>query len=179
MIDVNGKGSVEADKKALSAYPTTLSLPGGTSVQLEAVPAPAYQFSNWSGSLSGNQNPATIKVDCTKNITAHFTRAEHTLTVNVDGNGITTPSAGEHTYADGAVVDVTAIPDKGWQFDGWSGNVAGPTSASSTATIESDMTITAQFSEVKSSNWWPIGGVIGGILAIGAISGFVLRNRAV
>jgi len=179
MIDVNGKGSVEADKKALSAYPTTLSLSGGTPVQLEAVPAPGYRFSNWSGSLSDSRNPATMIIDSNSQITAHFSQTVYTLTVYIEGNGATTPSAGEHTYVDGAVVDVTAIPDKGWQFDGWSGNVAGPTLASSTVAIESDMTITAQFSEVKFSNWWLIGGVIGGILAIGAISGFVLRNRVV
>jgi len=178
MIDVNGEGGVEADKKALSSYPTTLSLQNGTSVQLEAVPAPGYQFTNWGGSLSGSRNPATMIIDSNSQITAHFSQAVYTLTVHIEGNGATTPSAGEHTYADGAVVNVTAIPDKGWQFDGWIGNVAGPTLASSTATIEADMIITAQFSQVK-PDWWLISGIIGGVIAVGAIIWYVLRSRVV
>jgi len=156
-----------------------LNLQSGMSVQLEAVPAPGYQFTNWGGSLSGSRNPATMVIDSNSQITAHFSQTVYTLTVHIEGNGATTPSAGEHTYADGAVVNVTAIPDKDWQFDGWIGNVAGPTSTSSTATIESDMTITAQFSEVKSSNWWLISSIIGGVIVLGAISWLVLRSRAV
>jgi len=178
MIDVNGKGSVEADKKALSSYPDTLNLQSGTSVHLEAVPALGYQFTNWGGSLSGSRNPATMVIDNNSQITAHFSQTVHTLTVHIEGNGATTPLAGEHTYADGAVVNVTAIPDKGWQFDGWIGNVAVPISTSSTATIESDMTITAQFSQVK-PDWWLISSIIGGVIVVGTIIWLVLRNRAI
>ena len=178
MIDVNGKGSVEADKRALSSYPTTLNLQSGTSIQLEAVPAPGYQFTNWGGSLSGSRNPATMVIDNNSQIIAHFSQTVHTLTVHIEGNGATTPSAGEHTYADGAVVDVTAIPDKGWQFDGWNGNVAEPSSFSISVAMESDETITANFSPVK-PDWWLISSIIGGVIVVGTIIWLVLRNRAV
>ena len=37
-----------------------------------AVAGSGFQFSNWSGDLSGNINPTTITMDSDKNITANF-----------------------------------------------------------------------------------------------------------
>jgi uncharacterized repeat protein (TIGR02543 family) len=45
----------------------------GTEVTLTATPAGGYQFSGWSGDLSGSTNPATITMDGDKNVTATFT----------------------------------------------------------------------------------------------------------
>ena len=41
-------------------------------VILSALPAPGYIFDGWSGSISGPDNPAFLKMDGNKNITAHF-----------------------------------------------------------------------------------------------------------
>jgi uncharacterized repeat protein (TIGR02543 family) len=45
----------------------------GTEVTLTATPAVGYQFSGWSGDLSGSTNPTTITMDGDKNVTATFT----------------------------------------------------------------------------------------------------------
>lgn len=43
-----------------------------TSVTLNAVADPDWNFSHWSGDLTGHENPATIIMDRNKTITAHF-----------------------------------------------------------------------------------------------------------
>ncbi|MGH7455618.1 MAG: InlB B-repeat-containing protein, partial [bacterium] len=45
----------------------------GTMVTLTATPNSGYQFSGWSGDLSGSTNPATTTMDGNKNVTATFT----------------------------------------------------------------------------------------------------------
>ena len=44
----------------------------GTVVTLTATPSVGYQFSGWSGEVSGAANPATIAMDGNKNVTATF-----------------------------------------------------------------------------------------------------------
>jgi len=73
---------------------------------------------------------------------------QYTLTMAVSGSGTTTPAVGDHPYAGGTVVDITATPAGGWQFDSWTGAVAAPTSATTTVTMNADKTVTANFSEI-------------------------------
>jgi hypothetical protein len=72
----------------------------------------------------------------------------YTLTMAVSGSGTTTPAVGDHDYTTGTVVDITATPDGGWQFDIWTGAVAAPTSATTTVTMDAAKTVTANFSEI-------------------------------
>jgi len=55
---------------------------GTTQVQLTAVPAEGWELSEWTGDLTGNENPVTIEIDGTKNITAVFTKKD------TDGDGV-------------------------------------------------------------------------------------------
>ncbi|MBC7250951.1 MAG: hypothetical protein H5T62_11770, partial [Anaerolineae bacterium] len=64
-VNVVGSGSV------------TLDPPGGTYVEgtevtLKAKPASGWEFSGWSGDLSGDANPASITMDSDKTVTATF-----------------------------------------------------------------------------------------------------------
>ena len=122
--------------------------PVNTYVPIEAMPASGYQFSNWSGSESGTTNPLTIKMTCAKTVTANFSQATRTLTMQVNGSGSTTPAVGPHVYNEGTTVPITAIPSSGWQFVNWTGSVANPSSASTTVTVSSDKTVTANFSQI-------------------------------
>jgi len=69
---------------------------------------------------------------------------KYSLTINVSGQGITNPTTGIQSYGSGKSVTVTAAPASGWQFDGWSGSVSG-TSTSTVVTMDSDKSITANF----------------------------------
>ena len=55
---------------------------GTTQVQITAVPAEGWELSEWTGDLTGNENPVTIEIDGTKNITAVFTKKD------TDGDGV-------------------------------------------------------------------------------------------
>lgn len=70
-----------------------------------------------------------------------------TLTVNVVGSGIVTPTQGTHRYSLGTVVTLTATPAADWQFDSWTGAVsaaANPTHL----TLHNDQVVTATFSRI-------------------------------
>jgi uncharacterized repeat protein (TIGR02543 family) len=165
------------DQTAVSAYPATYTFSEGTQVNLEAVPAPGHRFDSWSGALSGSENPATIVIDCNKNITANFSPVVHTLTLQLSGNGSITPGTGNYNYAEGTVVSLTATARSDWQFDGWTGDVADASSAETTVTIDSDKTVTAHFTEKPNQISWPlVGGSIGGLLLL-AIIVLVVRYR--
>ena len=155
------------DQTAVPSYPHTYTFNTGASVNLEAVPAPGYRFENWSGALSGSENPATIVIDCNKNITANFSLVVHTLTLELSGNGSITPGTGTHDYAEGTVVSLKATPRSGWQFDGWTGDVADPSMAETTVIMDSAETVTARFVEKPNQVNWPlVGGITGGLLLI-------------
>lgn len=47
----------------------------GTQLSLVATPLSGYQFTSWSGSLSGNANPATLIMDTDKSVTATFSQS--------------------------------------------------------------------------------------------------------
>lgn len=128
-------------------YPTSAPI-FESEVILEAVPVPGYQFNGWTGDVTSEDNPLTLVMDCSKFITANFSLVKHTLVVTTSGNGSTEPAVGFHEYILGSLVDVIAIPDINWQFDGWTGDVTDPTSATTTIIMDSDMTVTADFSPI-------------------------------
>ena len=149
-------GTVEVDEATASSDSITLTLATGKSVRLEAVPARGYSFEGWSGSLSGNSNPTTVTMDCNKKVTAEFSGVAYLLTIEVDGKGSTSPS-GSRSCALETAVSITATPDTGWRFNGWTGDVADRHSATTVITMNSDKTIIASFYEAKTS-WWLFGG---------------------
>jgi len=69
----------------------------------------------------------------------------YTLTMAVIGGGQTDPPVGEHTYPEGSMVTIRAMADEGWQFDGWTGDVANPNAAVTWITMDGDKTVTANF----------------------------------
>ena len=73
-VSPSGGGTVQIDENALTSYPVTFTFSSGSSVQLEAVPAAGFEFSSWTGDLSGTVNPTTTVIDCNKKITARFSQ---------------------------------------------------------------------------------------------------------
>lgn len=174
-VSPSGSGIIKVDQIAPSSYPATFT--NGASVYLEAVPTSGYRFDSWSGDLSGTTNPTTITIDCNKKVTAKFSQIMHTLTMQVNGTGSTTPTIGKQSYREGTTVSITAAPASGWQFESWTGDVADPYSATTALVINSHKTVIANFSKVK-PNWWLIGSIIAGIIIISVIIWLGVRNRA-
>jgi hypothetical protein len=67
----------------------------------------------------------------------------YNLTINKVGKGVVTPTSGL-TYPAGTVVSVEAIPDAGWLFDHWNGDLTGSTN-STTITMNGNKNVIANF----------------------------------
>ena len=79
-------------------------------------------------------------------ITATFTQDEYTLTVTPVGSGSVAKAPDLPTYHYDAQVTLTAIADSGYEFAGWSGDLADGTNPQ-TVTMNGDKTVTATFDE--------------------------------
>ena len=74
----------------------------------------------------------------------------YTLTIDTNGNGTTTPSAGSHDYTDGTQITLSASASDGWQFDRWEVSDATYQTSEVQITISQDLSATAYFTEVSS-----------------------------
>jgi len=139
-VTTNGNGTV------------TLDPPGGiyvagTVVQLIAVPATGFTFVGWSGAVNSAANTVQVTMDSDKALTATFTQTpagNHTLNINVLGRGTVTLNPPGNSYAEGTVVQLTAIPSTGFTFASWGGAVTG-TINPTPITMNSDKAITVTF----------------------------------
>jgi uncharacterized repeat protein (TIGR02543 family) len=71
---------------------------------------------------------------------------QHTLTVNVVGSGSVALDPPGGTYDAGTVVQLTATPDPGWIFTGWSGALSGTANPAS-LTMDANKSVTATFQQ--------------------------------
>jgi uncharacterized repeat protein (TIGR02543 family) len=141
--------TVTATNGTVTKSPNATAYESGTVVALTAVPANGYQFTGWSGDLTGTMNPATITMNSAKSVTANFASQTYALTVTAT-NGTVTKSPNAATYASGTVVMLTAVPATGYQFTGWSGDLTGTMNPAS-ITMNSAKTVTANFTAIPSS----------------------------
>ena len=132
-----------------SPNPVNGNYDDGTVVTLTAVPDAGYEFVEWTGDLSGTTNPINITMDADKGVTAVFRQIQRTLTINATNGIVTTnPNPTNGTYTDGTTVTLTAMPNAGYEFIGWSGDVSGTTNPLN-ITMDADKTVTAMFAIVQ------------------------------
>lgn len=171
-ITMNGNYSITANF-ARDTYTLTIGSSGGGSVtdpgegdfvygegqevHLVAEASDGYAFTGWTGDVSmvGDVNAAdtTIIMEGDYSIRAEFTNIRYTLTIEVgdSGGGTTLPTPGVWTeeYVGGEEARVEAIPETGYRFDRWEGDVEGidPSSNRIAFIMNSDHTITAHFAQ--------------------------------
>ena len=110
-----------------------------TVVTLTAIPAAGYVFSGWAGACSGT-GACNVTMDPAQSVTANFSVQSFLLSVTNGGNGavasnpagINCPSTCGAGYASGTPVTLTATPNAGFAFDGWTGECSGTGSCSVT-----------------------------------------------
>ncbi|MBN1281145.1 MAG: hypothetical protein JXA00_05805 [Candidatus Thermoplasmatota archaeon] len=138
-VDPTGAGTITRDpEQATYTY--------GQNVQLTANANTGYTFSHWTGDLTGTTNPDTITITDNMQVTAHFTQNQYTLTILTQGSGSVTKNPNQPTYTYGQLVELNAIPDPGWSFSHWSGDLTG-TSNPAYITMDDDKTVTAHFTQ--------------------------------
>lgn len=125
----------------------------GSSAEIIATPNAGYRFSSWTGPDAASLDStayatAHITMNSAKSVTANFVPVG-TLTVAANAGGTTT---GSGTYDIGQTIAISAIPDSGYYFTGWTGTVGNPSSASTTVQINSS-------SHVVTANFAPLGDV--------------------
>ncbi len=117
----------------------------GETVTLLAEDKPNLVFVEWSGDLTGTDNPAQVVMDNNRTVTAHFNIVTaYTLDVTVAGTGSVTLNPPGGVYAEGTTVTLTANAVLGTSFDGWSGDLTGNASPE-TITMTSNKTVMATF----------------------------------
>ena len=100
-----------------SVAPTTGSFNAATQVSITATPNSGYTFSGWSN--GSTTNPVTVTLISNTSITANFTLIPvYTISVSAEDGGSVSSEGGE--YQQGDQVTLTATPDEGYEFSGWS-----------------------------------------------------------
>ena len=125
---INGAGSYEFETNATLAASATL---------------PGYSFVSWSGDINSSVNPITFSVEDNFSVVANFSPDTYTLSVLSAGLGSTT---GGGTYGYGDLVNISASPETGYSFTGWSGNgITENNAQSTTVSITDNTSVTAIF----------------------------------
>jgi len=153
---------VSAANGSVTKDPDKATYNYGEQVSLTAFPDQGYSFANWSGDLTGSNNPTTILIDGDKILTANFSQNTHTLTI-LAANGSVTKAPDKANYIYGEVVTLTANPDVGYSFGGWSGDLSGAANPE-TIVMDGNKIVTANFNQDTYS------------LTVNAVNGSVSRS---
>ena len=129
----------------------------GTPVTLTAYPDPGMIFTGWSGGGCAGAEPCTLEVSGAHDVTAWFEQpggglALLTVVRTGSASGVVTADLGgidcggdcEELYPAGLAVTLTATPDPGALFTGWSGGGCAGT-APCTVWLNQGEVVTAQF----------------------------------
>jgi hypothetical protein len=131
----------------------TESYTHGTSVTLTAAPATGSVFAGWSGGGCSGTGACTVLMIAATNVTASFTLNTYTLAVTLGastgGGTVTSAPAGincgsdcSEVYGHGTSVTLTATPNTGSTFSGWSGACSGTSTCTVTMTAATVVTAT-------------------------------------
>ncbi len=162
-VVMDGDKSVTANFAANIYTLTTLVAPAGTGsvmlsppksayyegeiVTVTAVPAVGFNFTGWSGDLSGPEPSQQLTMTKNSTVTANFVTSEtFTVNVNIVGQGSVTRTPSQTEYSYNQPVTLEALPGAGYEFVGWGGDATGNDNPL-TVNVTSDLNITATFAE--------------------------------
>lgn len=128
---------------------TQMEAEEGETITITATPNEHWKFHQWSGDFSGNTNPAEIMMDRDKEVTALFLLQEYPLIVHIVGEGeviqeVISSKTTEDEYEFETLVKLTAEPNFGWKFSGWSGDVE-DNSSEIEVKVDGPLEVTATF----------------------------------
>lgn len=119
----------------------------GTPLEITATPSTGWRFVRWKGGYSSTSFSDTVIVKQDMNIIGVFEKKNYPLTVTWTGEGLVTEhviQAQTTEYPYQTKVKLTAIPDTGWKFDRWRGDLSGSNNPA-TITVDAAKNVTAVF----------------------------------
>ncbi|MDC3284766.1 PQQ-binding-like beta-propeller repeat protein [Opitutales bacterium] len=123
----------------------------GTNPSISATPDTGYSFNGWNGEGIADPSAPSTTVDMSqaRTISASFSLNSYDLTVLAESGGSVT---GSGSFPHGSLVNVSATTNSGYSFVQWVGaGISDSTAPSSTLIMNSDQTITAQFTQAEQS----------------------------
>jgi len=115
---------------------------GSNGTLVTAVPDTGYHLTSWSdGVLTAARTDTNITAE--QGYTANFAINQYALTYTAGANGTVTGGASQSVDHGNDAAAVTAVPDTGYHFTGWSDGVL--TAARTDMIVTSDLSVTANF----------------------------------
>ncbi|WP_441001203.1 InlB B-repeat-containing protein [Fodinibius sp. SL11] len=141
-LTINTEGNGSVDEKIVEQQ--SKEYEHGTLVELKAVADKGYQFVEWTGDVTGTDNPVQIMVENPREVTAVFEKKSFGVNVTTSGSGSVALNPDQQEFLYNSTVELEANPDHGWSFVEWQGDVSG-TDTLVTVTVDTAKTITAVF----------------------------------
>jgi uncharacterized protein (TIGR02145 family) len=116
-------------------------------VTVTGIPSTGWRFVRWEGDWVGTVSPVNVGVNKNYSIVGIFEKKDYPLTVNIEGFGeveerVIQQKTTDYPYQ--TVVELTPVPDNGWRFVEWSGDLSG-NEAPKQITVDKEKTVTAKF----------------------------------
>ena len=122
-VEIEGEGTLT--EKVIKAGAAT-DYNSGTVIELTATPSDEWEFKEWSGDLTGTDNPKEITIDMAKTVKAVFVKKQYSLNIEVLGEGTVEKKVIKQglksDYNSGSIIELTAKSDNGWKFVKWDGD---------------------------------------------------------
>ena len=136
---VTGSGSI-------TVSPSGTVFTCGTQLTITAVPATYFSLTGFGGALSGTTNPQTLTLNANSTVSADFAQTSYPINITTVGPGsvAANPTDTGNGYAPGTLVQLTATPNSGAFFTGFSGDLTGATNPQS-LTVNATSNVTATF----------------------------------
>jgi hypothetical protein len=144
-------GTTSAGHGTVMMKPVAPLYPFGALVQLTALPDSTNYFAAWGNGAAGSQNPISLTVfnpqATASALFAALPANQAALTVIADGGGSASKNPSNNRYTMGTTVTLSASPDAGQQFLGWTGDV-NSTANPLSVVMNASKVITARFTRV-------------------------------
>jgi Divergent InlB B-repeat domain/IPTL-CTERM motif len=149
-----GTGTVTADSGLINCGAVCTDIYPGTVVTLTATPTGTSTFFGWSGGGCSGTGTCVVTVSAATTVNAQFDPGPQPLTVTLAGTGVGTVASApagiacaptcNANFPAGSTVVLTATPNVGSTFTGWSGGGCAGT-GTCTVTMNAPITVTATF----------------------------------
>lgn len=147
-----GAGSISVD-------PPGPFIRHSTSCTLTATPDAGSVFQSWSGSVSGADPVLTFNTGTQDlNVVATFSTG-YNLETYSGSWGTITRDPDLPAYAPGQVVNLTPVPEPGYQFVSWGGSLSGSSTQPGAMTMDENKWVTAVFEPITAPNQTQISSV--------------------